>query len=162
VNGTVRAIPWRFASAGDLLQYDWAHTGTSPNATFAAQILRRDEQWTWSLQTGPADNPMWRIGGAAYDFDSAEEMVREAVAKSVKATGSFRDLVDDAGHRYTLGTGVRRDLSALNGRVVRVRFVSSGQEVTGRLTTGEWALLVEHEGVTYEVNPAAVAAVQAA
>lgn len=152
-------IPWQFSSHGQYVQYEWENVGADANDTFHAQIVSQGGQWSWTLEAGLPDNPLWRIGGPAADKATCQEMVCEAIAKAFSPTGAYRHLVEAAGHRYTLADGARVDLRETDGYVVRV-VTTSGHTLIGTLRTGGWDLLLVGAGRAYTVRPDAVASIE--
>lgn len=136
-------VPWIFSQAGAFSQWLW-HT-----RDFDAVVVCDGGLWSWEVKTAAAVP----IGaGPADDFDACADLALEAVGKGFPTSAGYSRWVGSAARKYALSNGVRVDLSAGEGKSVRVTLVD-GRTVDGVLHLGDWLLHVVDDGVQRDVHP---------
>jgi hypothetical protein len=140
-------VPWRFSQAGSTYsQWLWQ------TRDFTATVVCNDAVWSWEVKSAAAV-PI--SAGGATDFDTAADLVLEAVGKGLPDSAGYRRWTQGASHKYTLASGVRVDLSDGDGKAVRLT-LADGRELDGVLHLGDWLLHLVEGSVQRDVHAASV------
>lgn len=143
-------VPWQFSQAGGFSQWAWEARD------FIALVVCEGGRWSWEVKT----TSQVQIGaGPGTDFDTTADLALEAIGKAFPATAGYSRWTRDASYKYTLASGVRVDLSAGDGKSVRVT-LTDGQTVDGVLHLGDWLLHLVDGTLQRDVHPSTVAKVE--
>ena len=143
-------VPWVFSTAGGFSQWVWE------TRDFIALVICDREQWSWEVKT-PAHQQI--AAGPGTDFDTCEDLTLEAIGKAWPPSAGYGRWTRTASHKYTLANGVRMDLSAGDGKTVRVTLVG-GSTHDGVLHLGDWLLHLVDGTNQRDVHPQAVLKVE--
>jgi hypothetical protein len=146
--------PWKFSSAGEFNGWVWK------SQDFEAVIENTGDRWNWKVTT--LDGVRLYMG-TGIDFDTCEDQALETIGKAYPLAAGYGKYTDHNACKYTLGTGLRVDLSDGQGAKVKITMMD-GKKLSGRLYLGEWVLqlkvpITEEELVVYEIDPKAVKSV---
>lgn len=145
-----RTVPWQFSQAGGFSQWVWE------TRDFIALVICEGGKWTWEVKT----LTQVQVGaGPGADFDTCADLALEAVGKGFPASAGYGRWAAAAARKYTLANGVRVDLSAGEGKPVRVT-LTSGQSVDGVMHLGDWLLHLVEGTVQRDVHPSTVVKVE--
>lgn len=143
-------VPWQFSAAGGFSQWVWE------TRDFIALVICDGGKWSWEVKT----TTQVPIGaGPGTEFETCADLALEAVGKGFPASAGYGRWTGAAAQKYTLANGVRVDLSAGDGKAVRVTLLS-GQTVDGVLHLGDWLLHLVDGNVQRDVHPSTVTKVE--
>lgn len=139
-------VPWQFSQAGDYTQWLWV------TRDFSALVVFDGGNWTWEVKT----NTAIQVGtGPAPDFDTAADLVLEAVGKAYPDSAGYSRWAKAASRKYGLASGARVDLASGEGKAVRVTLVGGGI-IDGVLHLGDWLLHVVDGGIQRDIDSSTV------
>ena len=151
-----QTVPWQFSTSGEFMQWLWN------TRDFEALVISESGSWSWQVTTKDGTR---LAQGFGTDFDTCEDQTLESIGKAYPSEAGYGRWTDKAARKYTLATGVRVDLAAGEGSMVRL-FLTDDTYLDGRLQLGDWWFHLEttdengHVSV-WDVDPSKVKSVGA-